>query len=172
MLPNYEKGIENMDINRIQAAYAALGENTPLKEDCGRLCGAACCQTDEDGQGGVELLPGEEALLKGIDWGEIKDGLLQCNAPCEREKRPLMCRNIPPWSGAQREGSGQVDAAAGCPRPGGLPPEPGGTEGAGKRILPGRNARHQYHRRGSGGRGLSGKLCRRGGGIPEGVFSY
>ena len=41
----------------ILAAYAAIGEATPLKTNCGLLCNAACCAVDADGQGGVTLLP-------------------------------------------------------------------------------------------------------------------
>ena len=32
-------------------AYEIIGDLTPLIADCGATCGAACCQTDEDGQG-------------------------------------------------------------------------------------------------------------------------
>ena len=39
-----------------------LSDVTPLKTDCGRICGGACCQPDEDGQGGMLLFPGEEGL--------------------------------------------------------------------------------------------------------------
>ena len=42
--------------------------------DCGLLCGAACCQPDEDGQGGVHLFPGERAGLEDCAWGRIVPG--------------------------------------------------------------------------------------------------
>ena len=42
---------------------------TPLKTDCGRACGGACCQPDEDGQGGMLLFPGEEALYADLPEG-------------------------------------------------------------------------------------------------------
>ena len=47
------------------AARALLADVTPLRTDCGRCCGAACCAPDEDGQGGMLLFPGEEALFRG-----------------------------------------------------------------------------------------------------------
>ena len=52
-----------MQLDTILRAYAAIGERTPLCSDCGALCGAACCESDGDGQGGVDLLPGEESLI-------------------------------------------------------------------------------------------------------------
>ena len=90
-----------MNRERILEAYAAIGAATPLVSDCGALCGAACCRCDDDGKGGVALLPGEEALLVGINWGHIeRDGamdapMLVCDAPCERERRPFLCRVFP-----------------------------------------------------------------------------
>ena len=89
-------------MNELLRAYAALGDKTPLRTDCGQLCGAACCTPDEDGQGGVFLFPGEEELLKGIDWGIVHPRqpgwiapMLECTGPCDRNKRPLGCRIFP-----------------------------------------------------------------------------
>ena len=56
-----------MNSEILDRAYAAIGDLTPMLTDCGALCGAACCQTDEDGQGGVHLFPGEAARLKDCD---------------------------------------------------------------------------------------------------------
>lgn len=53
----------------ILRAYAAISDKTPLRSDCGALCGAACCAADGDGQGGVALLPGEEGVSR--PWGTI-----------------------------------------------------------------------------------------------------
>ena len=50
-----------MNTDTVLQARALVGGLTPLKSDCGALCGAACCQADEDGQGGMYLFPGEEA---------------------------------------------------------------------------------------------------------------
>ena len=64
-----------MNIEIIRRAYEAIGDKTPMMSDCGALCSAACCFTDEDGQGGVNLLPGEEAQLQNI---KVTDGSMHC----------------------------------------------------------------------------------------------
>lgn len=80
-------------------AWARLMTVTPLKGDCGALCGAACCAPDEDGQGAVQLFPGERALIGAVDWARFEetDALctLLCEGRCEREKRPFGCRMFP-----------------------------------------------------------------------------
>lgn len=83
----------------------ALMENiTPLKTDCGKCCGAACCAPDEDGQGGMVLFPGEEALYRALPEGmqltpydDILPGLqlLTCDGSCDRHLRPLSCMLFP-----------------------------------------------------------------------------
>ena len=92
----------NPDI--IQRAYEILADRTPMLTDCGLLCGAACCQPDEDGQGGMLLFPGEEALYEALPDGfSIREDdavlpdmkLLICDGVCERENRPLSCRLFP-----------------------------------------------------------------------------
>ena len=60
-----------MDGTIILQARAAIGGLTPLHQDCGALCEAACCRPDADGQGGVYLFPGEESLFRGADWMRI-----------------------------------------------------------------------------------------------------
>ena len=89
----------NMDV--LLRVYEAIGDKTPLQTDCGALCGAACCCVDADGQGGVNLLPGERERLERVEWGEIdvdphmKTPMLMCTGMCEREKRPFLCRIFP-----------------------------------------------------------------------------
>ncbi|MDR0928464.1 MAG: hypothetical protein LBM74_01980 [Oscillospiraceae bacterium] len=91
---------------RILAARALLQEITPLKTDCGKRCGAACCQPDADGQGGMLLFPGEEALYDPApDWATITESpiviagkpllFLTCEGQCPRGERPLACRIFP-----------------------------------------------------------------------------
>ena len=114
-----------MNSARILEIYAAIGESTPLKTDCGGLCAAACCQTDSDGQGGVALLPGEEEMIGNIDWGTIERDeamdapMLVCSGPCEREKRPFLCRVFPLCPVVGKDGSWTVRmdarARAVCP---------------------------------------------------------
>ena len=40
-----------------ESAFACIGDRTPLGQDCGVLCGKACCR-GSDGQG-MRLLPHE-----------------------------------------------------------------------------------------------------------------
>ncbi len=91
-------------LDAVIAARELLENVTPLKGDCGRACGAACCRSDEDGQGGMLLFPGEEALYASLpegwriepDAAVIPDGkLLVCDGQCDRRARPLACRMFP-----------------------------------------------------------------------------
>lgn len=85
------------------AARALLSDVTPLKADCGRLCGAACCQGD--GETGMLLFPGEEALYEGCAFARVIPAryelagrralLLVCAGGCPRSDRPLACRLFP-----------------------------------------------------------------------------
>ena len=109
-----------MNIEIIRRAYEAIGEKTPMTTDCGALCSAACCFTDEDGQGGVNLLPGEEAQLQGISWGRIDRDphmnapMLMCTDMCKREIRPFLCRIFPlcPVIGKSGKWTVRMDARA------------------------------------------------------------
>lgn len=91
-------------LQAVAAARELLDQVTPLRVDCGRYCGGACCQSDEDGQGGMLLFPGEEKLYDPLPPGfEISpdDGvlpgalLITCSGQCERKARPLACRLFP-----------------------------------------------------------------------------
>ncbi len=91
-------------LEAIVQARALLEEATPLRRDCGTLCGAACCAPDEDGQGGMLLLPGEEALYPKVPHGislrpdsSVLPGLtlFTCSGSCDRCARPLSCRLFP-----------------------------------------------------------------------------
>ena len=102
-------------MDELRRAYEAIGDRTPLNTDCGQLCGAACCQPDEDGQGGVFLFPGERALLANVEWGEVlpqRPGwivpILRCDGPCDRARRPLGCRIFPLTPALGRDGQWTV----------------------------------------------------------------
>ena len=91
-------------LEAVMAARELLADVTPLNGDCGRCCGGACCQSDEDGQGGMLLFPGEEALYRPLPEGfslSLDDGvlpgltLLTCGGSCDRAQRPLSCRLFP-----------------------------------------------------------------------------
>jgi len=88
----------------VLAARKLLENTTPLKFDCGKTCGAACCAPDEDGQGGMVLFSGEEALYDHLPEGmqlTIYDAilpgqrLLTCRGTCDRKSRPLSCMLFP-----------------------------------------------------------------------------
>ena len=109
--------------NTFKAIYRLLDKVSPLDQDCGQLCGAACCtcgsETDSpDSKGGddfgIYLLPGEEKMFsrkeEWLGWEknraedyEFPDSwhgavyFLHCKtAPCcPRENRPLQCRFFP-----------------------------------------------------------------------------
>lgn len=109
-----------MNIDLLKRAYAAIGEATPMRTDCGALCNAACCCVDADGQGGVCLLAPEEENLRGISWGSIDfepvmhAPMLMCSSLCEREKRPFLCRIFPlsPVMGKSGKWTVRMDARA------------------------------------------------------------
>ena len=54
--------------NTYRAIYRLLNMVSPVDDDCGRLCGSACCTSGEEDMG-IYLLPGEEALWEdNRDW--------------------------------------------------------------------------------------------------------
>ena len=105
------------------AIYRLLDGVSPLKTDCGLLCGAVCCTSGDGNEGsggsssdemGIYLLPGEEKIFSGDEddfiWGKLDTDeyefpeswhgsvyFLGCkNAPfCDRRKRPIQCRTFP-----------------------------------------------------------------------------
>ncbi len=82
----------------IKKVYKILHDTTPLKSDCGKICGGECCKGDNET--GMILFPGEEKFLENIDDFTIKtDGvnrkILICNGKCDRNYRPIACRLFP-----------------------------------------------------------------------------
>ena len=80
-------------------AREMLKDLTPLKTDCGRCCGAACCADAEGEANGMLLFPGEERLYQDTEGYTLlpvpRGILLICNGTCRREERPLSCRIFP-----------------------------------------------------------------------------
>ena len=85
--------------------YRSLFDCTPLKKDCGILCGEACCKDGEE-PAGMFLFPGEEQLYRGqkemriepsnCEFGEDQRAkILFCQGKCDRRIRPLACRIFP-----------------------------------------------------------------------------
>ena len=83
----------------VSAAREKLNNVTPLKKDCGRICGARCCRSLEGEETGMLLFPGEAEAYAGKDGWEIRQtargDLLLCSGTCNREERPLSCRLFP-----------------------------------------------------------------------------
>ena len=81
------------------SAREKLNHITPLKRDCGRVCGARCCQSCEGEETGMLLFPGEEALYRDLDGWRIAETasgrMVICPGECNREERPLACRMFP-----------------------------------------------------------------------------
>ena len=80
-------------------ARAMLENLTPLRMDCGRRCGRACCRPQAEEVQGMLLFPGEEAFYQGRPGYRMLNGaqgtLLVCDGHCRREERPLSCRLFP-----------------------------------------------------------------------------
>ena len=100
--------MKTTDYNKMyQKIYKIMGELTPLKADCGTLCGSACCKGDENT--GMRLFPFEESELP---VKELEGGvrLVVCEGKCERDKRPLACRIFPFFPTVDRQGKVYVEA--------------------------------------------------------------
>ena len=72
-------------------AYALLERHTPLRADCGVLCGRACCRGDDET--GMLLFPGERAQFRVTARNGRR--LTVCGGTCRRADRPLGCRLFP-----------------------------------------------------------------------------
>ena len=93
-------------LKKLREARALLENETPLKGDCGRLCGCACCKPDETGENGMLLFPFEDRFyqkpIEGFAYRLVEDARLfkggkrlVCEGTCPREHRPLGCRVFP-----------------------------------------------------------------------------
>ena len=83
----------------LEKAREATAEVTPLKTDCGKVCGARCCRSLESEETGMLLFPGEEEYYRGKPGWTLREteaGILAvCSGSCERSERPLACRIYP-----------------------------------------------------------------------------
>ena len=95
-------------ISLLSEAREKLSALTPLKTNCGKLCGGACCQPspDDDGENGMLLFPFEDSFyqkpIEGMPFHLVEDDTLfkggkrfVCEGQCVREHRPLACRIFP-----------------------------------------------------------------------------
>ena len=85
-------------------ANRIIGDKTPLKKDCGQVCGGACCKGDSDT--GMLLFPFEDTTLTIKE----KDGvrLCVCDGSCNRDERPLSCKIFPFFPYVTSEGKIKV----------------------------------------------------------------
>lgn len=72
-------------------AYALLDRRTPLRTDCGVLCGRRCCRGGRET--GMLLFPGEQTPLRILERNGRR--LAVCSGRCRRTDRPLSCRLFP-----------------------------------------------------------------------------
>lgn len=83
----------------VSAAREKLKDLTPLKKDCGRICGARCCRSMDSEETGMLLFPGEaEGYRHKPGWKVLntrRGDLLVCPGVCDRDERPLACRLFP-----------------------------------------------------------------------------
>ena len=93
--------------------YELLEDVTPLRDDCGLLCGAACCKGD--GNDGMLLFPGEKEAFEGKEGYVVRynaaygcDEVI-CSGSCQRAERPLSCRIYPYFF--YNNGEGRVTVA-------------------------------------------------------------
>ena len=80
-------------------AREKLNSVTPLKRDCGRVCGSRCCDSLEGEETGMLLFPGEDVLYRDMEEWKIlpapAGSMVICPGTCSREDRPLACRLFP-----------------------------------------------------------------------------
>lgn len=83
----------------VSAAREKLKDVTPLKRDCGRVCGARCCRSLDGEETGMLLFPTEaEAYTDKPGWKirqTARGEMVLCSGSCAREERPLSCRLFP-----------------------------------------------------------------------------
>lgn len=105
--------------------YGITAGPTPLKDNCGELCGSACCRPGKHGELGMYLFPGEEVMFSRREdwliWEEHDPAdydfpaswqgtvyFVRCNGACPREMRPLACRFFPLAPHLHRDGRLQL----------------------------------------------------------------
>lgn len=87
------------------ALLPLLNKKTPIKGNCGDLCGARCCKDSDEGEG-MYLYPYESEYLGDVsDFAQITASdfkvcgrpaeILTCSGSCVRDRRPLACRIFP-----------------------------------------------------------------------------
>ena len=97
------------DYNKLYSkVFDILGDLTPLRVDCGKVCGGACCKGDESI--GMRLFPFEESELQVTENSENGVCLAVCSGTCDRTKRPLACRIFPFFPTVDDRGKVYIEA--------------------------------------------------------------
>ena len=107
----------------VSAAREKLKNVTPLKRDCGRVCGARCCRPLGGEETGMMLFPGEAEAYAGKEGWTIRHTergeMAVCPGTCDRDERPLSCRLFPllplPGNGGSVRVATDLRAQAVCP---------------------------------------------------------
>lgn len=106
----------------LEQARELLRNVTPLRGDCGQVCGGACCRSLPGERTGMLLFPGEESYYQGRPGYELlkteTGPLLMCAGTCDRAERPLSCRLFPLLPVLRAEGvkvAMDARARAACP---------------------------------------------------------
>jgi len=86
-------------VDVLWTAREILENVTPLKRDCGRVCGARCCRSLDGEETGMLLFPGEEECYAEKPGWTIRETAMGrmavCPGRCDRAERPLACRLFP-----------------------------------------------------------------------------
>jgi Fe-S-cluster containining protein len=102
--------VQLLNYKEIYRQVYSLLEIAVIKNyDCGRLCGAKCCSSEN--KRGIYLYPFEEVMFDQSEpwlewkvhrqkWYDLPTGIsklyfLTCKGSCERNKRPIQCRIYP-----------------------------------------------------------------------------
>ncbi len=88
--------------------YRLFDDITPVKTDCGKLCGKRCCKGEDSG---MYLFPHEKSVYDFLkpEWVKIEKSdfdytyngrkyntpIAVCRGSCDRYQRPLACRIFP-----------------------------------------------------------------------------
>ena len=107
--------------------YELLDKATPVPFDCGKICGAACCQQNEELDMVIILMPGEERMInRKEDWLHITEEdrkdydlpeswgdrvmIARCDGPenCRRVERPIQCRIFPMMAVVDSDGEVEI----------------------------------------------------------------
>lgn len=114
--------MSSLTLQHYRYLYRITDTITPLHDDCGVLCGSACCQGGPGNDLGMYLFPGEEIMFtQKEDWLVWEKHLprqfdfpaswqepvyfIRCNGSCPRELRPLACRLFPLTPHLQKDGT-------------------------------------------------------------------